>query len=46
MNYGDAETDPFSRQRPHEMVQLRPQDVGKWAIVPGPKDRMEVLTRK
>jgi uridine phosphorylase len=28
------------------MVQLRPQDVGKWAIVPGPKDRMEVLTKK
>jgi len=29
-----------------DMVQLRPQDVGKWAIVPGPKDRMEVLTKK
>ena len=29
-----------------EMVQLRPQDVGKWAIIPGPRDRMEVLTKK
>lgn len=29
-----------------DMVQLRPQDVGKWAIVPGPKDRMDVLTKK
>ena len=29
-----------------DMVQLRPQDVGKWAIIPGPKDRMEVLTKK
>ena len=28
------------------MVQLRPQDVGKYAIVPGPKDRLEVLMRK
>jgi ATP-dependent Lon protease len=26
-----------------DMVQLRPQDVGKWAVIPGPKDRMEVL---
>jgi len=29
-----------------EMVQLRPEDVGKYAIVPGPKDRLEVLIRK
>jgi uridine phosphorylase len=29
-----------------EMVQLRPQDVGKYAIVPGPKDRLEVLIKK
>ena len=29
-----------------DMVQLRPQDVGKWAVIPGPKDRMEVLTKK
>ncbi len=29
-----------------EMVQLRPQDVGKYAIVPGPKDRLEVLMKK
>ena len=29
-----------------EMVQLRPHDVGKWAIIPGPKDRMDVLTKK
>jgi len=29
-----------------EMVQLRPQDVGEWAVIPGPKDRMEVLTKK
>ena len=28
------------------MVQLRPQDVGKYAIVPGPKDRLEVLLKK
>ncbi|MCM8796285.1 MAG: hypothetical protein NC923_00135 [Candidatus Omnitrophica bacterium] len=28
------------------MVQLRPQDVGKYAIVPGPKDRLEVLVKK
>lgn len=28
------------------MVQLRPQDVGAYAIVPGPKDRMEAVTRK
>lgn len=28
------------------MVQLRPQDVGKYAIVPGPKDRLEVLIKK
>lgn len=29
-----------------EMVQLRPQDVGKYAIVPGPKDRLEFLIKK
>jgi len=28
------------------MVQLRPQDVGSYAIVPGPKDRLEVLMKK
>jgi len=28
------------------MVQLRPQDVGKYAIVPGPRDRMEVVMKK
>ena len=28
------------------MVQLRPQDVGKYAIVPGPKDRLDVLLKK
>ena len=29
-----------------DMVQLRPQDVGKYAIVPGPKDRLEFLIKK
>jgi len=29
-----------------DMVQLRPQDVGKYAIVPGPKDRLDVLLKK
>jgi uridine phosphorylase len=29
-----------------DMVQLRPQDVGEWAIIPGPKDRMDVLIKK
>ncbi len=29
-----------------QMVQLRPQDVGIYAIVPGPKDRLEVLIKK
>jgi len=29
-----------------QMVQLRPQDVGKYAIVPGPRDRLEVLLKK
>ena len=28
------------------MVQLRPQDVDKYAIVPGPKDRLDVLIKK
>jgi len=28
------------------MVQLRPQDVGQYAIVPGPKDRLEALMKK
>ncbi len=29
-----------------QMVQLRPEDVGKYAIVPGPKDRLEVLIKR
>lgn len=29
-----------------QMVQLRPEDVGRYAIVPGPKDRLEVLIKK
>ncbi|MDI6605815.1 MAG: hypothetical protein QME65_01530 [Candidatus Omnitrophota bacterium] len=29
-----------------QMVQLRPQDVAKYAIVPGPRDRLEVLLKK
>jgi uridine phosphorylase len=29
-----------------QMVQLRPQDVGKYAIVPGPKDRLDALIKK
>jgi len=29
-----------------EMVQLRPQDVSKYAIVPGPRDRLDVLMKK
>lgn len=29
-----------------EMVQLRPEDVGKYAIVPGPRDRLEALVKK
>lgn len=29
-----------------DMVQLRPEDVGKYAIVPGPRDRLEVLLKK
>lgn len=29
-----------------QMVQLRPQDVGKYAIVTGPKDRLEILIKK
>ncbi len=28
------------------MVQLRPQDVGKYAIVPGPKERLDSLIKK
>jgi uridine phosphorylase len=28
------------------MVQLRPQDVGKYAIVPGPKERLDGLMKK
>ncbi len=28
------------------MVQLRPQDVGQYAIVPGPRDRLDVLMKK
>ncbi|MFA4888056.1 MAG: hypothetical protein WC628_00575 [Candidatus Omnitrophota bacterium] len=29
-----------------QMVQLRPQDVGIYAIVPGPRDRLDVLMKK
>lgn len=29
-----------------QMVQLRPEDVGKYAIVPGPRDRMEAVMKK
>lgn len=29
-----------------DMVQLRPQDVGKYAIVPGPKERLDGLMKK
>lgn len=29
-----------------QMVQLRPQDVGKYAIVPEPRDRLDVLIKK
>ena len=29
-----------------QMVQLRPEDVGKYAIVPGPRDRLDVLLKK
>jgi len=28
------------------MVQLRPQDVGKYALVPGPRERMEAIVKK
>ncbi|MBF0532752.1 MAG: hypothetical protein HQL23_06600 [Candidatus Omnitrophica bacterium] len=28
------------------MVQLRPEDVGKYAIVPGPRERMEAVVKK
>lgn len=28
------------------MVQLRPEDVGKYAIVPGPRERMEAIVQK
>ncbi len=28
------------------MVQLRPQDVGKYSIVPGPRERMEAVCKK
>ena len=28
------------------MVQLRPQDIGRYAIVPGPRDRLETLLKK
>ncbi|MFZ2603771.1 MAG: hypothetical protein WAX79_07225 [Candidatus Omnitrophota bacterium] len=37
---------PLTGQDLTQMVQLRPQDVGKYAIVPGPKDRLEVLMKK
>ncbi len=29
-----------------DMVQLRPEDVGAYAIVPGPRDRLDVLMKK
>lgn len=29
-----------------DMVQLRPQDIGKYAIIPGPKDRLDNLVSK
>jgi uridine phosphorylase len=29
-----------------EMVQLRPQDIGAYAVVPGPRDRLEALLKK
>ncbi len=28
------------------MVQLRPQDIGKYALVPGPKERLEAIVKK
>src|SRR5208337_4095208 len=28
------------------MVQLRPQDVGKYAVVPGPKERLDSIVKK
>ena len=28
------------------MVQLRPQDIGSYAIVPGPKERLDSLVKK
>ena len=28
------------------MVQLRPQDIGKYAIVPGPKERLDAIVKK
>lgn len=28
------------------MVQLRPQDIGKYAIVPGPRERLEAIVKK
>ncbi len=28
------------------MVQLRPEDVGKYALVPGPKERMEAIVKR
>lgn len=29
-----------------QMVQLRPQDVGKYAIIPGPADRLQAILKK
>jgi len=29
-----------------DMVQLRPEDIGKYAIVPGPKERMDAVVKK
>ena len=28
------------------MVQLRPQDIGKYALVPGPKERLDAIVKK
>ena len=28
------------------MVQLRPEDVGKYAVVPGPKERLDAIVKK
>ena len=28
------------------MVQLRPEDIGKYALVPGPKERVDALLKQ